>query len=108
VSLDTNLPQLPDSSHPIARDRETGNPSVVDADWYPVLKALLDLGVEIKAEMGTHSTVANLGSASPAGRQKYATNGRKVGEGAGAGTGIPVYSDGTAWRRYGDDTTAAA
>ncbi len=38
----------------------------------------------------------------------FATDGRKVGEGAAAGTGTPVYWDGVAWRRMGDDTTVAA
>jgi hypothetical protein len=108
VSLDTNLPQLPDSSHPIARDRETGSPSVVDADWYPFFKACFDLLVEIKAEVLATTTVAAIGSASPAGRLKYVSNGRKVGEGVGAGTGTLAYSDGSFWRRVGDDTTVAA
>jgi hypothetical protein len=43
-----------------------------------------------------------------AGSQVYASNGRKVGEGAGAGTGTLVYYDGDYWRRTGDDTTVAA
>lgn len=38
----------------------------------------------------------------------YASDGRKVGEGAGAGTGVPVYRDGGTWFRYGDDTAVAA
>lgn len=38
----------------------------------------------------------------------YVTNGRKMGEGVGAGTGVMAYSDGVAWRRYSDDTTVAA
>ena len=42
------------------------------------------------------------------GRLRFATNGRKVGEGAGVGTGTLVYDDGVAWRRVGDDTTVVA
>jgi len=38
----------------------------------------------------------------------FVTNGRKSGEGAGAGTGIPVYYDGTNLRTYYDNTVAAA
>lgn len=53
-------------------------------------------------------TVAGLPAAGTAGRVAFATNGRKVGEGGGAGTGVPCYDDGTAWRRYSDDTTVAA
>lgn len=52
-------------------------------------------------------TVANLPSAA-AGTVAYATNGRKNGEGAGAGTGVQVYRDATAWRRVSDDTTVVA
>jgi hypothetical protein len=55
-------------------------------------------------------TVAGLPAASTAGvgAAVYASNGRKSGEGAGAGTGIPVWSDGTNWRTYYDNSIAAA
>lgn len=53
-------------------------------------------------------TVATLPAAGLAGRIAFATNGRKNGEGSGAGTGVQVYDDGTAWRRVSDDTTVAA
>ena len=54
------------------------------------------------------TTVASLPAAGTAGRIAFASDGRKVGEGAGAGTGTLCYDDGTAWRRVGDDTTVAA
>jgi hypothetical protein len=38
----------------------------------------------------------------------YATNGRKQGEGVGAGTGVPVYFSAGFWRRYSDDTPVQA
>jgi hypothetical protein len=41
------------------------------------------------------------------GETAYCTDGRKVGEGGGAGTGCPVYFSGTKWYRYGDDTEVA-
>lgn len=44
------------------------------------------------------SSVAGLGSAATANIFKFATDGRKAGEGVGAGTGILVRSDGTNWR----------
>lgn len=55
-------------------------------------------------------TVATLPSAatSGAGAHAYASNGRKAGEGGGAGTGIPVWSDASNWKTYYDNTTAAA
>jgi hypothetical protein len=37
-----------------------------------------------------------------------ATNARKAGEGAGTGTGCPVWCDGTSWRTYYDNSVAAA
>ncbi len=54
------------------------------------------------------STVANLPTPQQSGRVRFATDGRKVGEGAGAGTGTLVYDDGVAWRRVADDTTVLA
>ena len=54
------------------------------------------------------STVANLPAAGENGRLRFATDGRKTGEGLGAGTGVLVYDDTVAWRRTSDDTTVAA
>jgi hypothetical protein len=53
-------------------------------------------------------TVANLPASPPAGSIAYASNGRKTGEGAGAGTGIPCYFSSSNWRRYSDDSVVAA
>lgn len=54
-------------------------------------------------------TVANLPTPGTGWRRiALATNGRKTGEGAGAGTGVLCYDDGTAWRRVDDGTTVAA
>lgn len=54
------------------------------------------------------TTVAGLPAAGQVGRLRFATDGRKSGEGAGAGTGVLVSDDGVAWRRQSDDTTVAA
>jgi hypothetical protein len=43
-----------------------------------------------------------------AGRMAFASNGRKNGEGAGAGTGVLVFHDGTAWRACDTGATVAA
>lgn len=48
---------------------------------------------------------ADLPAAGQAGRMIFVTDGRKTGEGAGAGTGTPAYDDGVAWRRTADDST---
>jgi len=41
-------------------------------------------------------------------RIAYATDGRRSGQGVGAGTGCPVWSDGTNWRTFYDNTVVAA
>ena len=38
----------------------------------------------------------------------FATNGRKSAEGAGAGTGVPTWWDGTNWRTFYDNSITAA
>lgn len=55
-------------------------------------------------------TVANLpkATASTEGQLAYATNGRKVGEGVGAGTGVPIYFSNGKWRVYSTDAQVAA
>lgn len=50
---------------------------------------------------------ADLPTPGQAGRLRFVTDGRKTGEGGGAGTGTPAYDDGVAWRRTSDDTTVA-
>lgn len=42
------------------------------------------------------------------GQREYATNGRKTGEGGGAGSGVPVYYSNAVWRRYYDDAQVTA
>ena len=56
---------------------------------------------------GTY-TVATLPTAGTSRRMAYASNGRKNGEGAGAGTGVIVFDDGTAWRACDTGATVAA
>lgn len=80
--------------------------------WYIGGALMLELGSSGSlAATGTVSvgsfTVATMPVAS-AGVVAYASNGRKVGEGSGAGTGVMAYSDGSAWRRFSDDTVLAA
>lgn len=51
---------------------------------------------------------ADLPAAGQPGRVMFVTNGRKLGELAGAGTGVLAYDDGGAsWRRPSDDTPVA-
>lgn len=57
--------------------------------------------------IGTY-TVATLPTAGTARRLAFASNGRKNGEGAGAGTGVVVFDDGTAWRAVDTGATVAA
>ena len=53
-------------------------------------------------------TVATLPNNPIVSQTAYATNGRKVGEGAGSGTGVPVYFSNGAWRVYSTDAVVAA
>lgn len=53
-------------------------------------------------------TVAGLPTSFGIGSVAFATDGRKDGEGAGNGTGVLTYWDGSAWRRTADDTTVQA
>jgi hypothetical protein len=55
-------------------------------------------------------TVVTLPSAATTGTGaiSYATNGRKAGEAAGAGTGCPVYSNGTSWLTFYGNTQVLA
>lgn len=49
----------------------------------------------------------DLPAAGKRGSLLYCTDCLKVGETTGNGTGTIIYSDSSAWRRVGDDTTAA-
>ncbi|WP_439539461.1 hypothetical protein [Sphingomonas sp.] len=55
-------------------------------------------------------TVAGLPSTTTygVGSKAFASNGRRAGEGAGTGTGCPVWSDGTNWRTFYDNSIVAA
>jgi hypothetical protein len=53
--------------------------------------------------------VANLPASPLEGSEAIAINGRKSGEGAGLGTGCPVWADSAgAWRTFYDNTVVAA
>lgn len=52
-------------------------------------------------------TVASLPTGTE-GDESYATNGRKVGEGVGAGTGVPIYFSTGQWRVYSTDAQVQA
>jgi len=54
------------------------------------------------------STVANMPAAGQVARFWFATDGRKTGEGPGAGTGVLCYDDTAQWRRVDDGTTVVA
>lgn len=66
-------------------------------------------GLEIAAVSLSQYPVASLPvKGIPEGRTAYATDGRKIGEGPGAGTGVPCYLSHGTWRRLSDDTQVAA
>ncbi len=83
-------------------------PESPDRTGADMVKQLALPDIEERAEIaGGLNPVAFADLATPgqAGRMVFVTDGRKVSQGAGLGTGTPAYDDGTAWRRTGDDTT---
>lgn len=75
-----------------------------------ITERLRKLEAQERSEMtgGVKSVAfAALPAAGQTGRLLFVTNGRKLGEGLGAGTGVLCYDDGVAWRRTSDDTTVA-
>jgi len=66
------------------------------------------LGVVDPVSLLTYTVATLPATGNYEGRVAYATNGRKVGEGPGAGTGVPVYWSNTAWRVFSGDTAVAA
>jgi hypothetical protein len=91
-----------------------GWPSKLNIQVGRATDGTLTTGLSVRAAGPTvpSTTVANLLSASGAdagaGTIAYASNGRKSGEGSGAGTGVPVWSDGTNWRTFYDNSVVAA
>lgn len=84
--------------------KQDGRPTTA---WYDYERDR-DAAIRKIIDETTPVTVANLPANATAGDRAFASNGRKVGEGGGAGTGVPVYYDGTAWRAVATDTTVAA
>lgn len=71
------------------------------------IRKLEQMEVACSFDYMIRSAYADLPTTSPTslsnGRARFVTDGRKAGEGAGAGTGVPaVYSNG-AWRRVEDN-----
>lgn len=84
----------------------------VCSQWVPGSDNRLRLSragnLSVKSTIATGKfVVASLPTGSE-GMTAYATNGRKQGEGSGAGTGVPVYFSAAKWRRYSDDTEVVA
>ncbi len=65
------------------------------------------IGIGDGAPVAPSYTVASLPTGS-AGRIAFAANGRKGGEGAGSGTGVLVFHDGSAWRASDTGSTVSA
>lgn len=70
--------------------------------WFTTLRQLFGQG-----DLGVY-TVSALPAVALPGQKAYVSNGRKVGESAGAGTGVPVYYSNGVWRVYSTDAEVAA
>lgn len=64
--------------------------------------------IKNKLDKSGSYTVANLPTGVEEGTIAFATNGRKVGQGAGAGTGVPVYYSAGNWRVFSTDAPVAS
>ncbi len=64
-----------------------------------------NVGISLYAAV---TAVATLPTAANAGDWAYATNGRKIGESAGAGTGVPVWWSNGAWYAVDSGAVVAA
>lgn len=102
--------------------------TVADLDGAGWLKGLITAGkVSVSVALTADDAVAPLvGSLSPQklprytvatlptganaveGQLAFATNGRRTGQGAAAGTGVPCYFSAGSWRVFYDDTVVAA
>lgn len=84
--------------HSIAMDNTAGSNAT---EKVTIADLLTFLGIQQVA-------VASLGAATTANKVRWATDGRKVGEGAAAGTGVLCISNGTNWIAYDSGATVAA
>lgn len=74
---------------------------------YLVWQASSNLPSYTVAQLPTAATSTITQGVQP-GAIAYANNGRKVGEGVGAGTGVPVYFSNGQWRVYSTDAVVVA
>lgn len=110
----------PNLDIPAGESKTWSSVTVADMDGNPVLKAYVVAGsLTVSLAPGSEDaaqatqgalnaaalpiyTVANLPTGYE-GRLAFASNGRKTGEGAGSGTGVPVYFSDSAWRTFPAD-----
>jgi hypothetical protein len=114
----------PDISLAPGESKVVSDVNLNDIDENVVLKGYVQAGVATVsiADDVTDAATPTQGSFAAAGLQKYAfarlptgyegrvafcTNGRRTGQGPGAGTGVPVYWSAAAWRVFFDDTAVA-
>lgn len=101
------LPPPPNSNELFQRSPAEDKKWKANFLWTGFITQLRDLLVNSPFELATF-TVAGLPTSPRSGSIAFASNGRKGGEGVGAGTGVTaVYSNG-AWRRLSDETAVAA
>lgn len=109
----------PNIDLPAGASKTWSDVTVADLDGSPLAQMVLDgtVSVDISpsgsdAAVALHGTlhVAGLAKYTVAnlplgyeGRMAFASNGRKNGEGGGAGTGVPVYFSNGAWRTFPAD-----
>lgn len=87
-------------------DPDTGKPV---KEFYQYMRDV-DAALRVLVLSSFGLTVAQLpaSAAATAGLIQFVKNGRKNGEGAGLGTGVLAFNDGTAWRAVDTGATVAA
>ncbi len=81
--------------------------SVEESALQPIIRRLRVLESNTRAEVAggvTSVLFAALPTPGQPGRILYVSNGRKIGEGAGTGTGTMAYDDGSNWIHFATDT----
>lgn len=90
---------MPWSTLPPPPDSNTPSSSYIWGDWFQRVWKIVQPGALVSYTSVTLPASATSGSVA------YASNGRKSGEAAGSGTGVPVYFSSGHWRTFSNDAT---
>lgn len=104
VNLVDGVNQAQNAYMPIRLSGSTASLAASNTDHVTVNGTRVVMGSPVGLKSYTVATLPT----GAAGDFAYASDGRKNGEGAAAGTGVPVFKDGSAWRAVDTGATVAA